>query len=356
MTAALKRIFKKNLLFLLAVLVLFAGAKLMTARVARDSVMELSRIDNWAIELLGKDNGAIEEFADNISQEIGEDTETRREIANDFQKLNTSYVSRKKVQMLISFAHTLEGALPTSLPANYLELMDFYKKLETPAVINEQPLDIYFKLQQASIVPLIVLLLGAVFWGVHYESEIYKLTGTVKQGKAYNRTMKTTLTVLSMAVLAGNELFDLFCSGLLERPYLWKVSLQSYSAFSYTQMEMSLGMALVLCMVSKLLGVLILTQAAQRIAQWRRNLKDTVIFVIFMLLILLLAGAALQNTAFYPLLQVGSVDWKEIIKATVIFRPLNTAAFPIGIGIAAVTAILLMTIDVIAERKGELIR
>lgn len=342
MKAALRRIFWKNLLLLLAVVVAFVGFKYLTVKNAELLKRDCLYLDSWAVQCADKTDDELTVFVDTLAQKLDSDKAFRERAEWDTQKLLSSYTNRKETQRLISFAQTGEGVLPAGLPPNYLKLLDFYQQLDSPAVINTQPLDLYFAYQSENVVPVLVLILGAILWGVHFETEIYKYALTTKSGKTYSRTLAVTLILMGMLLFCSNELFDLWRSGLLEHSYIWESPVQSYSYFSNVQMNTSIGTVLLLVLCSKLLGLFILSHAAWLIARWKKSVKSTVIWVFLLLIILLFLGKAIENTQCYPLVQIGMVDWKQLIISTTILLPTGVAALPAGLVLTAVVEIILL--------------
>lgn len=331
MKAALHRIFWKNLMLLLILALVFVGFKCITVKNSELLRKDYEYLDIWALECMSMTDDDLTSYINTLVQRLDDDKTFRMTAEWDVQEILISFGNRKDMQRLISFAHTGEGVLPTGLPPNYLKLQDFYKHLEVPSIINEQPLDLYFSYQRESVVPILVLILGAVFWGTHFETEIYKYTRTTSTGKHYSRTMTVTLMLIGVLFFCANELFDLWRSGLLERRYIWKSSIQSYSPFSNTQINANIGTVLCMAMLSKLLGVHILSRIVCLIARYKKSVKTTSVWAFLLLIALLFLGKAIENTQIYPLLQIGIIDWKQLITNTTILLPLNVAALPIGL-------------------------
>lgn len=342
MKAALSRVFKKNLLIVLALIAAFAIFKHVTARSTGLHQDQLGYLDGWLEECAGMDDDQIEDFIDALGVEIGEDKNLKKETADDSDALFSTFMNRKEWQKLISFAQNKEGVLPVALPPNYLELLDFYAELETPELINEQPLNNYYELQQFNFVPILVLLLTAIFWGMHYESEIYKYTGTTVHGKAYSRTLRRALILFSLGLLITNEVFDLAYSGLLQYPKLWSFPMQSYSEFFNNQIDATIGILVLLPLISKALNVLILCQAVEFLARWKRNLKDTIIGAFLLLLALIFLGKSLDGGPFYSALQIGSVDWKMVPQKIQMIMPLRVSSLYVGLGAVTLTEAVML--------------
>ena len=342
MKAALSRVFNKNLLIILALLAAFAAFKYVTARSIDLHQDELGYLDNWLEECEGLNDDQIEKFIDSLSIKMGDDENLKNKTENDRNALFSTFMNRKKWEKLISFAQNKEGVLPVSLPPNYLELLDFYVELEIPELINEQPLNNYYELQQFNFVPILVLLLTAVFWGMHYESEIYKYTGTTVHGKAYSRTLRRALIIFSLGLLITNEVFDLAYSGLLQYPKLWSCPMQSYSEFFNNQIDATIGTLVLLPLISKALNVLILCQTVEFLARWKRNLKDTIIGAFLLLLALMFLGKALDGGPFYSALQIGSIDWKMVPQKIQMIMPLRLSSLYVGLGAVTLTEAVML--------------
>ncbi len=341
MKAALHRIFRKNLLLLVLLLAVMIAAKILAVYSTERNLLEFSYLDAWVKDCQGMDDEALKSYANGLAVQLSENQRYREKASGDFVAFNTAYSNRTEMQQLIAFARNGEGVLGSALPPNYEENLDLYAKMQPPAVINGQILKRYFSLQTMSVVPVIVLLLGAVMWGAYYESGIYRLSETTAEGKRYRNTMYGTLAALGVVIFAANELYDLCRSGLLEDSYLWACPVQSYGSFNYTQACTTIGGALAMTMLSKFLGVLILTKLAMLLAGWQRTVKETVISALLALIILLFLGRSLVNTPYFPLIQLGVTDWQELIGRATVLLPLRIDSFSLGVILTGVTEILL---------------
>lgn len=335
MKAALYRIFRKNLFLLLAVATIFLGLKYLTVKDAEIWLRDYPYLDGWVMACADLNSEEVDAYVESLTQQISSDTGLLKRTEYDAQEFLNSYHNRKEVQLQISFARTGQGQLPSGIPENFPDVLHFYRELEAPHIINKQPLDLYFAYQAHNIVPILSLILSAIIWGMHFESEIYKYTETTKSGKHYSNTVNMTLMTLGILLVTVNEWFDLWRSGLLARPYLWSSPIQSYTYFSNVQMKCSIGTVLIMNLCSKLLGVLILNHAAWLIAKLYRSLKNTLVCSFLLLIVLLFLGKAIENTDFHPLLQIGIVDWQELIAKNRLLLPLNITALPLGLGITA---------------------
>lgn len=336
---------------LLTVIAVFLGLKYLTVRNAEMWASDYLYLDGWASACSGLSEEDTEAYVESLTQQISNDTGLLKRAERDTAKFLNSYYNRKVVQMLIAFARTGEGQLPPGVPDNFLNVLSFYRELDAPNIINEQPLDLYFSYQAENIVPVLVLILGAIFWGMHFESEIYKCTETAKAGKNYSSTVSIILTVLSLLLLVANEWFDLWRSGLLDRAYIWSSPIQSYNKFSIVQMRCSIGAVFIMCTCSKLLGALILNHATWLIAKYHKNLKTTLVWSILLLITLLFFGKAVENTGIYPMLQIGIVDWQDLIAKNQILLPLNISPLPLGLSITVVTEFTLACICLKFSKK-----
>jgi len=345
MRIALYRVFKKNALLLLTVMLLFCGWKWLG--VHQSAQPGLKYLVSWSRQLQGADTQTLEKYFQDVAQQIGEDPVLQQMAKQDLQKLNQSIRNVKTVDQLISFGKELAGPLPAGLPRNYLELLPFYSQLDRPNVMDEGPLDCYFSLQKQSIVPILTLLLSAVFWGVHYEEQLHKYTRTVYKGRSYECRTEAILSVLCLILLGINELFDLLFSGLLRQPWILQSSVQSYSPFRYAQLDRSFGMLLLEIGLSKILGVLILSKGVRLLAQKCESLKKTLVGIFLLLLMLTVISTSLDGHIANALVQLGCVDWYSLVRDASIILPLGITAFPLGIGLLA----FLYAVLVIAQHK-----
>ena len=331
MKAVLYRVFRKNLLLLLAVAGVFVGAKGLTAYSIAEQKPVMLLLDAWVEQCLSYDDAELEAFI----EEAGGQDETEKAACSAFF---ASYSNRKEVQKLISFAQKHEGVLPYSLPDNYMQLLDFYSSMNTPQVINELPLEMYFDLQAYSIVPILVIILNIVFWGNYYEAEIYKHAITAKCGRSYHRTIRWTLLFLSIGLFFADELFDLVCSQLLITNNLFSASVQSYKEFCGVQMNCSIGMIFVAMWCGKVLNVICLVLFSECFARNKKNLKDAAVYAMLLVIALLFLKNALLNTPCYSVIQIGYVDWKQTLRDTVLLLPGGIPSMVLGITLSAIAA------------------
>lgn len=343
MKAALHRIFRKNLLLLLVIISVFIGVKCLTAHSIVKQQDAISLLNSWVEQCLTYNDAELESFIQNSASQLAENKDGAQSVKAARSAFFTSYSNRKELQKLISFAQNREGILPYSLPDNYLQLLDFYSGMNTPQIINEIPLDVYFTLQKSNVIPLLVLLLSVILWGTHYEAEIYKYAVTAKHGKTYCQTTRWTLLLLSLLLLSANELFDLAYSQLLTSKNLLSASVQSYTDFSDVQMNCSIKTAFVIMWCSKVLNVICLVMLSEYIAQKKKNLKDAAVYTALSVIAVLFLKNALLNTPYYAIIQLGYVDWKQLIQETVVLLPTRIPSLLLGITVSSfVTAGLIL--------------
>lgn len=345
MKAALYRIFKKNLLIILALLLLLAGYKYLTARDALRQNGRPEFLDDWLRDCAELDDSQLEDYIYSLNiPDPKKEPELHNRVMNSYNALSRTVQNRQTWQKLIAFAQTKEGVLPVAvMPIHFMQMLDYYGQLEAPALINEQPLDLYYDLQANDIVPVLVLLLISIFWGMHYEAEISKYTKTTRHGRLYDCTLRRTLILLSLGLLAANEVFDLAFSGLLSHWELWSKSIQCYTSFRRTECQGTVATVLLLPIVSKVMNVLILCLAAEWLARWRQTLKDTVIAVFLLLLALLFLGRALP-LPYSTMLHMGVVRWSAILYSTEFLMPTTLSSLPVGTGITTLVGGILLTI------------
>ena len=336
MKAALNRIFKKNLLILLALLAVLAGTKYSTIQARSSNFQRTQFFDEWSRAVAGMNDEEVDAFIDDlyIKLEEEEDRAYLSQLENDLHAFTSAITHQRDSRMLISFAQKLEGKLPIdSTPVNYVELLDYYAALDDPGLLPNDPVEMYFRLQDDSVVPVVVLFLSAVIWGVHYESEIYRYTGTTLHGRRYSSTTRAALLLIAVGVVLFNDLFDLWYSGILQSPDIWGINPMNHSRFGNYQMDLGLGGLLAVLLASKVLGALILCHVAECIARWKKNLKDTMIYSVMVLIALLLLGRIVKGNEWMPLLQIGMVNWYSMVAKIQIILPLGITALPLGLAL-----------------------
>jgi len=341
MKIALDRIFRKKILLWIIIVTLFFAVKVGSALLVDKQYTEFQHLDTWITDCQGLDDNALKDYVADLASEIGADKQRQREESHDLSALIKSYENRLFIQNLVNFAQKGEGVLSAKIPHNFEKLLDFYKTLDTPSIINEQPLDRFFGMQQVNIIPLVVLLLTAFFWGEFYESGIYKLTASMKEGNRYTIATHILLAGASLLLLLINELTDLWYSGVFRYPYIWDCPVQSYHHFRYAQMNATLGTALLLSFLSKFFGTLVLCHCGILIARWKQTVKDSVVYAVVLIVLLFFVGKALENTDLRSVQQLGIVDWQSILRSTTIILPLRVNSLTLGLGIVIVLLVLL---------------
>lgn len=341
MKIALDRIFRKKILLWIIIVTLFLAVKVGSALLVDKQYPEFQHLDTWITDCQGLDDNALEDYVADLTSEIAADKQKQREESRDLSALIESYENRLFIQNLVSFAQNGEGVLSAKIPHNFEKLLAFYKTLDTPSVINEQPLDRFFAMQKIGVVPLIVLLLSAFFWGEFYESGIYKMTASMKEGNRYTIATHILLAGTSLLLLLINELTDLWYSGVFHYPYIWNCSVQSYHNFRYVQMNTTLGTALLLSFISKFFGALVLCHCGMLIAQWKQTVKDSVVYAVVLIVLLFFVGKALENTDLRSIVQLGIVDWQSVLRSTTIILPLQVNSLVLGLGIVIALGVIL---------------
>ena len=326
---ALYHIFKKNGFLLVVLLICFFGIKFFTVCSLTD-VKEQNLLDEWVTECSRYNYEQVCEYINSIGSNILINENLDRTVLNQYAKLNTSFRNYKNVNNLISFANLHKGELPIRLPYNYMKQLDFYQNLKFPRLLNEGGLNNYFELQKYNIVPFITIIIISFFGGLYYETDMYKCVLTTKKGRKYNNITKLTTISICLIFLILNELFDLLYSGLFSDNIVLNASLQSYSYFSNTQMNITICGCLFFIFFSKIISLFILGEITYFISSICRNTRDALIASFSMLLTSFLFGQALSETHHYSLLQFGIVDWKIAIKNTVIFSSLGTNTLLLG--------------------------
>ena len=341
MKIALDRIFRKKILLWIIIVTLFLAVKVGSALLVDSQNPEFQHLDTWIEDCQGLDDNALENYVTELASKISADKQKQRTEGQDFSELIESYENRLFIQNLVNFARNGEGVLSAKIPHNFEKLFDFYKTLDTPSVINEQPIDRFFGMQRVNIIPLVILLLTAFFWGEFYESGIYKLTASMKEGNRYTVATHILLAGTSLLLLFINELTDLWYSGVFRYPYIWSCPVQSYHNFRYAQMNTTLGTVLFLSFLSKFFGTLVLCHCGMLIARWKQTVKDSVVYAVVLIVLLFFVGKALENTDLRSVQQLGIVDWQSILRSTTIILPLQVNSLVLGLGIVVILGILL---------------
>lgn len=348
MSAALYNVYKKNMIFIIVAVVVFMVVKGIAIDNVSGQKKKQDALELWVSQCADMSEDELKEFVSDIKNKVLTDKESK-ELINEFNRFNRSYENADTINRLIYFAEHKEGFLPIVLPANYLELLDFYKNLNAPQVINEEPLDIYFKLQSYDIVIFLVVFLMAIFFGQHYELEIYKYTQITRSGRVYNRTIRISIFAMSYLFLFANELIDVLYSGLLLNSHLLNASVQSYSDFAYAQINAQMKGCLMLSLFSKVVGMFIVCTCFEWIARKKKSMKNTIIYSACAIMAIFFLGQALSDSSYYSLLQIGIVDWRKIIEGTRQYVSLGISSLELG---CIVTLAVGVTVTVLSYKRA----
>jgi len=324
------RIFYKNIWIPLVLLILFAGIKSFSVLQVDASYKDIPLLDVMIAECADKSKDEIDAYLKNLA------AHPDGSAGNELQQAKSAFLNSinncDEINQMISFAKFGEGELPSrSLPPNYIRLLSFYAELKVPQIINQRPLERYFALQENNIVPILALCLAVIYWSIHYESEMYKYTRTVKRGAAYTKVYRNMLLGISILLLVSNELFDLWWSGMFSHSSLWKVSLQSYRVFRHSQMNCTIFDAFAWMWFSKFFGIWTMAIIGEWLAAAKKNLKDAAVPAFFFILALVFVGKGLASTPFTSVIQLGYVDWGNIFREAEILLPLSMSSFGLGV-------------------------
>ncbi len=251
----------------------------------------------------------------------------------------------------IDFAQNKEGILPGAQPSHYLELLDFYGDLERPSLLDGRLLERYFALQELNLPVLAAAALAAVYWGRHYELDLYKYTRTTKKGGSYQRTVRLVIFTVSYGILFVNEGLDFLLSGLAGSPQLLKASAQSWEQFAFTQDNATVLECLAVIFIGKLATVFLVCLCVELLARRKKNRKDTIINVVCVLLALFFICQALKTTPYVSLFQIGIVNWQDIIEGSVKLLPLKLSTLRAGCLISCAVGLMAGIVGMVHGRK-----
>ena len=245
MSAVLEYIFKKHWYIVAGMLLVFGLLKYIFILETQDMYSHIQFQPQWKQEMYDLNQSDRKVYLENLMKalhQIANDETTQQFQVNvdgihsgniesaisEYWQLNAAYNEQQELYHLIQFAQNKVGVLPIVLPNNYLDLLEFYADMEEPRLINEKPLNLYFYLQEINLIPLLAFFVMAVYFSIHYETQVYKYTLTTPKGKSYNKCLKRTLATFFLGLLIINEVFDLLYSGVLFDIQLLNASVQSY--------------------------------------------------------------------------------------------------------------------------------
>ena len=331
MKVAYERIFCKNRWVVILIIFTFVSLKVQSTKQVEQYYPSQRLLATLVDQCTGMDKDQLDDWLLVLTEEYAE--KDVDEFKRAKSELMSSISNVEKVKRLISFAQEREGTLPTILPANYIQLLDFYAKLKMPRIINELPLERYFFLQSGNIVPIFALSFALIYWSMYYESDIYKYVKVTKNGRVYTKAYSRIVLGMAFSLLTVNELFDLFWSGMILKPSLFSASIQSYHVFADSQINGNIFYLFVLMWISKYFGIWLIVIIGEAIASMSKNLKEATLVSLFMMMAILFLGEYLEKTALYSVLQIGYLDWKKVIETSQILLPFSVSSFVVGVAI-----------------------
>ena len=351
MSVALEYIFKKHWYVIAGMFLVFGLLKYFLVTETQDMYTNIHFQPQWKQEMYDLNMDERKVYLENLMEalhQIANDSASQQFQVNvngihsgniesaiaEYCELNADYNNQQELYNLIQFAQKQEGILPIVLPDNYLELLDFYADIEEPRLINEKPLNIYFYLQELNLIPLFAFFVMAVYFSIHYETQVYKYTLTTPQGKSYNRYLKWILVVLFLGLLLFNEVFDLLYSGVLFDNDILQASVQSYSEFQDAQLHATIGTCIFYSFIAKIVGLLVIFQLTDLIAWITKNTKDTMVGGAFLFLFLFLFTSMVETGDSVALIQIGIVNWKTLISNISVYMPMGSSYATLGFGIS----------------------
>lgn len=352
MTIAINRLFRKKLPLLFLLLLVLTVSKIVQFQNAKQVYPRLEHLEQWSLTLSSVNSDSkIDAFYKETAQKLSSSTSLLESARDDLSALLNSINNRKSVQKLIRFAIDGQGALPVGLPVNYLDLQDFYSELSVPSIISEQPLNLYFSMHSSNLILLLMMVIYVSVWGTYYDIQIDRLVKTTLHGRSYSRGLFLLLTALGLILLLVNEAIDLYASGLLRNHWMLHIPAQSYSAFSHMQQNISLAEALTLTLPGKICSLLLLSALVRLIAKRKRGIRETLIWSALFLLVTRLLFSIVDSTSWSPLIQIGLVDWKQLLAQSRILLPLKIPTIYIGNIITSLLTIFAWIILMREEKK-----
>lgn len=358
MKTVLYHVFKKNLVLVLAAFLLLGVSKYMAVSKLEQPAYDEQLLDGWLEQVSVMDEEEAKAYFSALQAQITEENTDENGFVNiedsvreALSSLDDAITNRTNVEWMIAFAENGVGMLPRGIRNDYLELRDFYRQLSQPSLTDPTEVEHYLKLQKNSVVCILAVFLTAVFLGTHYEAEIYRYTSTTRNGRAYHSMLRCTLLSLSLLLLVCNELADLLCSGLLTSPEVLQASIQSCELFWLVPMNVTVGQTLWLMFLSKVCSVVFLYFATEKLAIWRKNLKDTLVSAVGLMAVLSFLASSLGSTWVGSYLQVMNNNWEDILAEMSRYPQLNVTSFTLGLVLTVILAAVSVLLVLVPEKQ-----
>lgn len=340
MKAALNYIFKKNFWIILILIILYCGTKVLTIYGIESERKDYKHLKSWVEQCKDLSSEQIDVFVADLSEKIYGTQERENMLVVELSAFVASYHHTQSINRLIDFAKYGEGILPTTLPANYMKMQDFYENLSRPQIIDKSILDYYFELQRYNIVIFVVIFLAAFIWGQHYESGVYKYVNTTPHGKYYYKTVRFLMFAICNIFLIGNEFFDLIYSGLLSDSNILQASIQSYNVFKYAQNDTTIANCLILSLISKFTSTFLICICVELIAKYKQDMKDTIVSSFLIIIVIFMMNQAFRETEAYSMIQMGIVNWRDIVEKSICIIELHLSTLELGCIINCLMAVV----------------
>ena len=352
MKSALYHIFWKNLLIVVAVVVCFCYIKDSTRPVITDPESE-ELLDQWIAETEGMTPEECDIYVQEKNNLVMTDQRLGAKYVNAFRELSETHQNTEKLQEYINFARNGEGVLTSAIPYKFIENLDFYKDVTPASMINDNPLSRYLNSQSGSVLLILSVLMFAVFMGQHYEAEIHRLSGVMKHGAAYHRSIRLILIAISFVLFAANEIFDLYVSGMFDHSYIFSASLQSYKAYITVSMDITIGQAILMIIAVKALTLLFFCFGAELAAKYSKSVKNAVISSAVCFMAFTFIDMTISGFTYSSLWGIRATDPKALISDSVRIPSLGVSTATLGLCFAFILTVALLVWLMVSLRTAK---
>lgn len=248
-----------------------------------------------------------------------------------WKDVNTAVTSTLDVNHLILFTRNGTGFLPPNFLRTPIEQFPYISTYDEPKITSPLELDLFFRLQGTHLVYLILAFLSVVVWGKYYEAEISITAQIAFNGRKYQWSLRLWLCVFCLFFTLLNDGMDVLISGVYQNPDVWSASLQSFSSFSSTYANLSIGDAVIILMVARFICNVALCFAAEYLATILRSVRNTGITLASALMLLFFFARTLQYTDWASALFLGYSPMFRTIQSACYISFLNSTTLHVAL-------------------------
>lgn len=310
----LNRLFRKNLLPVVIILVILIGGKFLTAKLFyKDEYIKgeekeffdfyvKKNIGLSADEKLEYINGESERIIKILSSIPEGEGRSDSLIAenNAFSKYSSLLFSNVYILNGIQkYAETGKGLVSPYIPDDFYYTKDAYTDIREPDIINDHHFMLFLTLQSYSLIPVLILLLVGIFVADSYEKRIDLQASISAKNKDFFTSQEVVLSIFAGILMIINLLSDLIISGVLAHPYELTATLNSIPVFQFVPTDIALWQMAALMFSLEAIGGFICYHLFSIVAKYSRSTKKYMVTGLSVIVLATLISTVVPNQSAY---------------------------------------------------------